>query len=189
MSTLQAVFIFIGLSLDAFIVFMETGATIRGLTFGKMSMFSAIYTLINALYLLAGYGISTFFKWQIYSGKIEIAIACLIVLAVGIYQVTKSYKGGEFEEKLDKDFNVKKFRNISFWTSIDTFFVGAGFFFMGMPVSQIILICCIISFITVFVAMSIGYMFGAKYQSAVGMSGGALMVIFSLYFFAVYVLR
>jgi putative Mn2+ efflux pump MntP len=84
---------------------------------------------------------------------------------------------------------MRKLIRLAVYTSIDTLFVGAGFSLLEIAFSGVVLLSSVISFITVFLAMEIGYNLGASYQRVVGMLGGALMIIFSMYLMAVLVLK
>ena len=103
--------------------------------------------------------------------------------------MTKSFKSKDFVEQVDHEFNMRKLLRLSVYTSIDTLFIGAGFSLLGIAFTSAILLSFVISFITVFLAMEIGYNLGASYQRTMGMLGGALMVIFSMYLMAVLVLK
>lgn len=186
---LQAIVIFIGLSLDSFIVMMQKGAQLANFSVGKKALYALVYALINDFMLIVGYGLSMTFKGAIPDGKLEVAIACLIIVACGVWLMTKSFKSKDFVEQVDHEFNMRKLLRLSVYTSIDTLFIGAGFSLLGIAFTSAILLSFVISFITVFLAMEIGYNLGASYQRTMGMLGGALMVIFSMYLMAVLVLK
>ena len=186
---LQPIVIFIGLSLDSFIVMMQKGAQLAIFSVGKKALYALVYACTNCLMFITGYGISLTFKGAIPDGRLEIAIACLIIVTCGVWLMTKSFKSKGFVEKVDHEFDMKKLLRLAVYTSIDTLFIGAGFSLLGLSFPYSVLISFVISFITVFFAMEIGYNLGASYQRSVGMLGGALMVIFSLYLMAVHVLK
>lgn len=185
----QAILIFIGLSLDSFIVMMQKGAQLANFSLSKKALYALIYAVMSCLMFILGYWLSMTFKGVIPDDRLEIAIACLIIVTCGVWLMTKSFKSTLFVEKVDHDFTLKKLLRLSVYTSIDTLFVGAGFSLLGITFLAAVLISFVISFITVFFAMEIGYNLGASYQRSVGMLGGALMVIFSMYLMAVHVLK
>lgn len=186
---LQAIVIFIGLSLDSFIVMMQKGAQLANFSMGKKALYALVYAVVNACMVALGYGLSTTFKGIIPDGKLEFAIACLIIVSCGVWLMTKSFKNKNFVEKVDHDFDMRKLIRLAVYTSIDTLFVGAGFSLLEIAFGGVVLLSSVISFITVFLAMEIGYNLGASYQRVVGMLGGALMIIFSMYLMAVLVLK
>lgn len=67
-----------------------------------------------------------------------------------------------------------------------SFFVGAAYGFLAVHAIHAALISFVITLITVFSALLIGYNLGAKHQRIVGMIGGALMVFFGIYLITVY---
>lgn len=186
---LHASLIFLGMSLDSFVVMMHKGATLRNLTLKNTILYSLIYALISLGIFLCGYGVSVFFAGILPDGRVQIGAASLILLAVGLFVFIKSARHSEFVEKLDRNFDCRKLCRLALITNIDTFFVGAGFQLLGVPLGYAVLAAFLISFLTVFVSLETGYYHGAGFERTVGMSGGALMIVFSLYFMMTYVLR
>lgn len=187
MSLMQAVLIFIGLSLDSFIVMMNKGASIRTLKIKHLLSYALIYSLVDVGAVLIGYGISYLFKDAMID-RLEVAIACLIMFVIGCYLCTKSFRADPFVEKLDDNFGLKQCFLTALATSLDTLFLGVGFSFLEISMLQAVLLSFIITFVTIVVALKIGYTQGAQYQRVVGMSGGGLILVFSLYILTVYVL-
>ena len=184
----QAVLVFAGLSLDSFIVMMQKGAQIRNLTMKKLLLYTLVFAAVTVGMLMAGYGISLLLQNLILSREVEITIAALIIFFVGVFQITKSFMKKGFEEKLDDSFGYHELIRQALYTSIDVFFVGAAVSFGGYNPWWILLWGFVISFAAVFLALIIGYNLGAGFQRAVGIIGGVLMVFFSIYMLAVYVL-
>jgi putative Mn2+ efflux pump MntP len=185
MNMTQAVLIFLGLSLDGFIVMMKKGASIRGLTIKNSLTYAVVYTAADVLAVLIGYSISYFLKGFI-SNRIEVVIACLAIFAIGCYLITKAVRDTKFEEKLDKTFNLKQCFGLAAATSLDTLFLGVCFSFLGIALGQAIALSFGMTFVTILIALSIGYTQGARYQTVFGISGGCLMIIFSLYILFAY---
>lgn len=186
---LHASLIFLGMSLDSFVVMMHKGATLRNMTLKNTILYSLIYALISLGIFLCGYGVSVFFDGILPNDRVQIGAASVILLAVGLFVFIKSARHSEFVEKLDRDFDWRKLCRLALITNIDTFFVGAGFLLLGIPLGHAVPAVFLISFLTVFVALETGYYNGAGFERTVGMSGGAMMIIFSLYFMMTYVLR
>ena len=186
---LHAGLIFLGPSLDSFVVMMHTGATLRNLTLKNALLYSLIYALISLGVFLCGYGVSVFFDGILSDGRVQIGAASMILLAVGLFVLIKSARHSEFVEKLDRDFDWRKLCRLALITNIDTFFVGAGFLLLGVPLGPAVVQAFVISFLTAFISLETGYYNGAGFERTVGMSGGAMMIVFSLYFMMTYVLR
>ncbi len=185
----QAAFIFAGLSLDSFIVMMQKGAQMRTLNGSKLLRYTLLYAAVTGGMFLLGYGGGHLIEKLLPgSARINYTIAALIVFFVGVFQITKSFMKNVFVEKADDSFDYKQLFRQALYTSIDVFFVGAAFRFASYPIGWTILTAFLISFAAVFVAFLIGYNLGAGYQKQVGVIGGILMVFFSIYMIAVYVL-
>ncbi len=186
---LQACLIYIGLSLDSFIVMMQKGAQLRNLSGKKMAGYSLLYAVISVMMLTFGYGLSNAFLGFVPDGRLEIAIACLVILSVGIWLMTKSFKKSTFEEKLDRDFTYHQLVRLALYTSVDNLFVGAGFSLLNINYPATVGLAFAVSFAAVFLALKIGYNRGASYQRTCGIIGGALMIFFSLYLLGIMVLQ
>lgn len=185
----QAAFIFAGLSLDSFIVMMQKGAQMRTLNAGKLLRYTLLYAAVTAGMYLLGFGGGHLVEQLLPgSAKINYTIASLIVFFVGVFQITKSSMKDAFVERVDDSFDYKQLFLQALYTSIDVFFVGAAFSFASYPVEWTFLTAFLISFASVFASLLIGYNLGAGYQKQVGVIGGVLMVFFSIYMIAVYVL-
>lgn len=184
----QAVLLFIGLSLDSFVVMMNKAATLRNLTFRKSILFSLIFSLTNAVAVLCGYGISDIFMGMM-NDRVEFAVACLIVFAIGIFITTRSYRLTDAEEKCDPDFGALQCFRLAAGTSIDTLFLAAGFSFLDISLYAGLCYAFSVSFVTILVALYVGYSLGSRFSKILGMSGGSLMIILSIYLMSMYALR
>ena len=78
MGVLQAIFIFLGLSLDSFVLMMDKGATMRKLEMKKALLYSGVYSLAAEILLLLGYVTSFIFKDSL-NRKAELSIAVIII--------------------------------------------------------------------------------------------------------------
>lgn len=187
MNTLQVVLIFIGLSLDSFVISMKTGATLTGLKEKDFLRYTGISALIAVLATLCGYAASSF-KGIVTDTRIQIGIASLIIIAIGVFLMTRGFKGANFEEKLDKEFNDKKWIRLAILSSIDIVCLAVGFNFLGFNIFMACVVAFLVTFLSVYVALHIGYSLGAGYTKTVAMLGGALMVAFGIYIMSMYVL-
>jgi len=188
MRWIDAALIFLGLSLDSFVVMMNKGATIRDLSFGKTLAYALIHVVMNLAAVLVGYGISYGLK-GIMSVHIQALTGCLIIFGMGVFLATRAWKYRDTEEKLDRDFDYGKCAVLAAWTCIDTLFIGACFCFNGVSLGVSLLLAGVITFLTIFLAMRIGYRWGSGYSRPVAMTGGILMIIFSIYLLSVFLLQ
>ena len=157
---MKALLILIGLSLDGFIAMMQTGATLRDCSLGKRAWYALIYAGVGACAVFVGYILAAMFK-NIMNAPAEMATASLIIFFLGLTVIFKSVHGSG---------------------------LMAGFSFMGLYLSYAMISVLVISFLTVFIALTIGYNLGASYQKPVGISGGTLMIFFSIWILANYVI-
>ena len=177
---LQATFIMIGLSLDAFIVMMQKGATIRTLKFHDALIYALLFAGVNTGALLVGYMLAPLLDGMIPDGKIEIIIACLIVILIGNVILVKTILQNNFVEKLDKNFNLKEVLRLALVTSADILFMGIGLALLDYPIGWMALISFCVGFISIYTAWNVGYHLGAGCQKPIGISGGILMILFGL---------
>lgn len=187
MTFFQALLIFLGLALDSFVVMMNKAATVRDLTMTKSLNYSLIFTVMDVLAVLAGFGIAASFKSYL-TLEASICWAALIIFAIGIYLIIKAYKSAKLEEVLDKNFGYKRCFLLAFETSLDTLFLGVSLSLIGITLSEGILMALIVTFVTSLIAQNIGYRHGSKYSKVFGMSGGSLMIVFSLILIVKYVI-
>lgn len=186
MTFFHALLIFLGLSLDSFVLMMNKAATVRELTVKKSLGYALICAAVDVVAVLAGYGISMMFKGQLVK-KANMAVACLIIFAIGIYLCIKAYQFKDLEEKLDPDFSYKQCLKLAVETTMDTLFLGVCFSLMGISMFQGVYLAFLVSFVTIFIALYIGYTQGSRFSKGFGMSGGILMIIFSLFLLIKYV--
>ena len=184
---LQAILIFMGLSIDGFVVMMNKGAQLRNLHMPKILSYALEFALVATIMFMIGFGGSKLLSGNFFRARAEITIASLIVFFVGTLLIGKSYFNKKFEEKLDDSFDGKELLHLAFMTSLDTLFVGAAYGFLAVHAIIAASISFIITFLAVLSALLIGYNLGAKYQRVVGMIGGALMVFFGIYMIVTYV--
>ena len=183
MGLLQAVFICLGLSLDGFVLMMDKGATMRKLELKKAMLYSLVYSLAAEILLLIGYLISFIFTGFLTS-KMKLFIAIILIFTIGVYIFFKSLKREESEERVDDSFNLKKCFKLAIFTNIDTLCLGIGFSFSKIEIIVSVLMIFVISFIVILIAQYIGYTQGAKHTRIFGVSGGMLIIVFSIYLYS-----
>lgn len=184
---LQEILIFVGLSIDGFIVMMNKGAQLRNLKMKTILKYSLEFAIVAMIMFMLGFAGSQIFTMNIVRARVEITIASLIVFFVGALLITKSYLNKSVVERLDDSFDGRALVHKAFITSIDTFFVGAAYGFLAVHAINAAIISFVITFFAVLSALLIGYNLGAKYQRVVGMIGGALMVFFGVYLITTYI--
>ena len=114
-------------------------------------------------------------------------LGCLILLAIGMYLMMHAWHYTRQEERLDKDFDLRQCFHLALFSSIDLLFLAVAFSLFGISFVTGVCLAFVVSFVTIVVALYIGYTRGSAYTRVVGMSGGALMVCLALYLQVVYV--
>ncbi len=179
MSFFQALLIFLGLSLDSFVVMMNKAATVRNLTVKKSFLFAGIFAIVDVMAILIGYGIASTFKAKL-NLESSMGFAALIIFAIGLYITIKAYKSAKLEEVLDKNFGNKRCFLLAMETSLDTLFLGVSLSLIGITLAEGVSMALFVTFVTSMVAQLLGYRHGSTYSKVFGMSGGCLMIVFSL---------
>ncbi|MBP3868814.1 MAG: manganese efflux pump [Solobacterium sp.] len=185
MQVLHVLMVFLGLTFSGFVVIMNKGATLDHLTAGKAAVYALICTAVNCLALLAGYGISVVCRGLL-STKAEIIFAYLLLFFIGIFLTVRAYHTRNIEEKVDRSFDNKQCFVLAMRFSYGIVLVGAGCFMLGIDFPIALLIVAVLTLINVFAALYVGYYFGPGFSRTVGMSGGMLMVVFTVIRFAEY---
>ncbi|MBR2677763.1 MAG: manganese efflux pump [Solobacterium sp.] len=185
MYLLHALMIFLGLTFSGFVVMMNKGATLGNLTPAKALLFSLITSAVNVLAVLAGYALSIMCKGML-SEKAEIITAYVILFCIGIFLTVRAWHTRNTEEKLDRSFDMKQCFLLALRYSYGIVLVGAGCFLLGIDLMKVIVIVALMTFISVLAALYVGYYFGSGFSRTVGMSGGILMILFTVIRFAEY---
>jgi putative Mn2+ efflux pump MntP len=188
MRVFQAVLVFIGLALDSFVLMMNQGARLPKLKIRDAVQYAGVYAATSVGAVLLGYALSFILK-NMMGDRAEVFVACIAIFTIGCYIMIKSWRLQAVVERIDKDFCLKRCFHLAAATSLDTLFLGVCFSFLGITLFWAVLLSAIVTFLSILVAVIIGYNIGSGYTRVVGMSGGSLMVIFSLYLLAVYVVR
>ncbi len=95
---LQQILIFLGLSIDGFVVMMNKGAQLRNLNLKKMLLYSLEFAGVATVMFMLGYLGSEPFVMSIEKARIEIMIASCIVFFIGTLLIVKSKMNKGFEE-------------------------------------------------------------------------------------------
>lgn len=170
------------LYLDSFIVMMEKGATLINLKFIQALKYSLIFGAISALMFSVGKVLTGSVLGIIISRKILFIIGGLALLGEGAVFLGHSIRGRkEFFEKADPHFNYKQCAKIALLTSIDMAIAGLAFgcVYPDISILTICLFFFVIGFITVMIALKIGYSYGAKFQTGLELIEGIGVILFA----------
>lgn len=178
---LWILFILIGLSLDSAVVMMNKGAQLTSLNYGKTIWYALIYAAVSFVVFSLGFGLATVLDPYAFTARTQSFMAVLVVMCIGVWIVTRSFNRGEIEERADRDFCVKTLIRIAAVTNIDTFIVGGCVSFYGMSFFMPALNLAGVTFLVVLASLRAGYSLGAGHQKIIGIIGGSLIIVFSIY--------
>lgn len=185
MRMLYALFIFIGFSFTGFVVMMNKSATLSNLTVSKAVVYALITTAVNAMALLAGYVIFLFLS-EVLSAKTAIITGYLILFGVGMFLTVSAYHRRDAEEKADRSFDGNACFRLAVRNCPGIVLIGAGCFILGVSLVKSLCIVSVLTFVFILAAIAIGYQFGSGFSRTVGMTGGIIMMIFTLVRFLEY---
>ena len=185
MQEVFAMMIFVGLSFSGFVTLMNKGATLREMTFQKILNYALIVTVVNVTAVLAGYGISVIFEGLLSEG-VKITAAYLVLFFLGIFFTVGGFFRRNAEEKLDKDFDNYECFRLALRFSWAFLLVGAGCFMIGVHVIPCLLVTGILSMAFSLGALQTGYTQGPGFSRIVSISGGVLMIVFTVLRFLSY---
>lgn len=178
---LHAIMIFIGLSLDNYVVMMHAGARIKDQNALKFTRDSLIFALINAATYFAGYLISRTIDPVVADGVMQLLCASLVVLCNGLILLTRGFFKVRDEERLNRNWNVKGLCRLALVSSIDTLFISVGFGLLGVPMIYGLIMSFGITFLACMSGLNVGYRYGSEYERYISMAGGALAIVFGFW--------
>lgn len=175
MSILDLFILAVGLSMDAFAV-----SVCKGLSLGKikpkhMCIAGAWFGGFQALMLLIGYFLGSFFAEMI--EKYDHWVAFVLLAIIGGNMIKESF--GK-DEKVDSSMDVKSMLLLAIATSIDALAVGVTFAFLQVQIVPAVSFIGVITFIFSAVGVKIGSLFGTKYKSKAELFGGIVLVLIGI---------
>ena len=178
----------IGVSMDAFAV-----AICKGLSFKKYniknSLIVALYFgIFQAAMPLIGYMLGLQFQDSIES--IDHWIAFILLAIIGLNMIKEGRKSDNCNccdeqvtntisnvEATDSSLSFKTMSALAIATSIDALAVGVTFAFLRIDILPAIVIIGLVTFVTSFIGVKIGSVFGSKYKSKAEIFGGIILII------------
>lgn len=156
----------IDITLDAFVLMMEKGATTLKVDFKKAIQHSAIFAIIDSIMYMVGHIIAD----NIFNDSLIIInryLTVIVFIAIGLKLLLITNKKKKFEEKLNNELNPKKSIKDAFFTGIDCLLVGVGCSYLSVPYFLQFIIVFFVPLIVLYIALYIGYYYGAAYQKMI----------------------
>ena len=157
----------IDISLDAFVLMMEKGATTLKVDIKTAIKHSVIFAIVESILFILGNFIGRNIL-DITILSINQYIATLAFMIIGMKILIMTNKKKVFEEKLNNDLNIKESIKTAFIAGIDCFLVGAGCSSLNLSYLMQFLVVFFVTFAVICVALYVGYYKGAAYQKLIG---------------------
>ena len=142
MSTLEIIFISVGLAMDAFAVAICKGLSVKKFNIKRGIIVGLYFGLFQGLMPLIGYFIGS--KAKDIISSIDHWIIFVILGIIGINMILEAFKD---EKNIDDSVDFKAMIGLSFATSIDALSVGITFAFLNVPILRATSIIGIITFV------------------------------------------
>ena len=179
MDTVVFFILIFNISLDAFIMMMEKGATILKLDIKKAITHSMIFSVVNTCLFLIGHFVAS----KIFADKwfeINRALLIIIFLIIGLNILLRTLNKAPFEEKLDIHFNNVESIKKAMLSGIDCLLIGFGCYYIDISILYQNLIVFFVTFFIVYSALYTGYCQGAAYQKGLHYFCGTVYIILAM---------
>ena len=163
----------IGLSMDAFAVSVCKGLAVRRADLKTSLVCGAWFGAFQALMPLIGYFLGRMFADAIAAVDHWVAF-CLLALVGG--NMIKEALSGE-EESATPDLSAKAMLPLAVATSIDALAVGISLAMTEAPIFTSVIVIGITTFALSAVGVTIGGIFGNKFQKKAEIFGGAVLIL------------
>lgn len=166
-------------SLDVFVLMMEKGATNTSINFkraiGHGLIFAACSTI---LFFLGNYLANYIFDNTMI--RINKFIAVVVFFYISIKLFLAAAKQHNYIERLTNDLTYHESLKNAIITGIDCFLIGISTSYMNIPIISQCLLIFVVTLLTVYIALIVGYKYGAYYQKAICYISGIIYSLFSL---------
>lgn len=150
-------------SLDAFVMMMEKGATTADMTLKNTFKHTIQFSLVTTLmYMLGAFAAIIVLNEKFI--KLNSFIGLVVFITIGIHLLSKAVGKKLFVERFDKKFNIKETRRLALICGIDISMIGVGMFFLNINVLVQLLSVFFITLLVVFTALLTGFYRGAAFQ-------------------------
>lgn len=182
MSIIEVIMVSIGLALDSLAVTVYKGATQASLKKKENLLVGLIFGGMQALMLTIGMMITWFPVSSIYSDKVVSInqwFSAIIFLFLGLKLCKSALTRTNIPEHRE-EFSYKIFASLAFATSIDSLVLGIGIALLGTDILIGILIIFIITTISSFVGLRLGYWLGDKYKAMASFAGSVILLVMGI---------
>ena len=161
-----------GLAMDAFVVSVGSGITIKQVTFKDAFMISFFFGGFQFLMPILGWVAGLSFRELIES--FDYVVAFILLAFIGIKMIYESFADDEEEGTNFRSLSV--LFTLAIATSIDALAVGLGFSLIETPIFSSALIIGIITFLLCFSGVYLGSKFGHVFEKKAELVGGFILI-------------
>ena len=176
MDLIELFLIAVGLSMDAFAVYVCKGLAMPKCTFKKAAIVGLWFGGFQALMPAIGYILGAQFQEAIAS--IDHWIAFVLLALIGGNMIHEALDNDE--EEADASLDVKTMFLLAVATSIDALAIGITFAFLKVNIIPAVCFIGIVTFIISFAGVKIGNVFGARYKNKAEIVGGIILILLGL---------
>jgi putative Mn2+ efflux pump MntP len=173
----EIVLIALGLSMDAFAVAITLGLLLKKPKITEIIIPGIFFGFFQALMPTIGYFVGVYFANKIQAFDHWIAFALLVL--IGGKMIRESFSKKE-EYPAENAFHFAKMLVLAVATSIDALAIGITFAIFKVNIFRAAIITGIITFIISIAGVKIGKIFGLKFKSKAGFTGGVVLVIIGI---------
>ena len=182
MSIIEIILLSFGLAMDAFVVSICKGLTLKKMDWKKSLIAGGYFGVFQAIMPLIGYFLIKLFKQNEaisnFITKYDHWIAFILLIIIGINMIVESFA----KEEVDGNFGFKTMFVLAIATSIDALSVGVTFATMELAINiyWTVLIIGGITFILSALGVFIGNVFGLKFKQPAEIVGGVVLILIGL---------
>lgn len=177
MDTLTIIAIATGLSIDAFVVAVSGGSTIRRLKLAQALKIAVAFGLFQAIMPVIGWAAGVTFGSYVQNYSHWIAFGLLAY--IGGRMIFNSLSG----KPKDEEFDIRKIATLlmlAIAISIDALAVGLSFAMLNSEIFRIIIIIGIITFLFSLIGVYIGNRLGGFFEKKLEVIGGVILILIGI---------
>ena len=173
MNLAEILIISIGLSFDIFAVTVCVGATLQKIEKKKLVCMGLIFCIWQLIAVGLGFLVARFPVMQTRTSEMQNmwdAFSVIIFLALGVYMFAKGWRKKDFLERRGQ-ISYQKAWAAAMMTSLDAFFAGIGFGFLGTVILELV------TLIFALAGTFVGYRLGYEQRTKAYAIGGIILII------------
>ena len=176
MNLFEILLIALGLAMDAFVVAICKGLSMKKISLNKTIIIALYFGVFQTVMPIIGYILGSTFSNII--EKVDHWVAFILLGIIGLNMIKESFDK-ELENRNEK-IDIKTMSLLAIATSIDALAVGITFAFLKVSLLISTIIIGIITFGLSILGVCIGNKFGDKFQSKAEFAGGIVLILIGI---------